>query len=197
MQILKVGDCQKAACEDCKAFVTATFQLKDVPFSDGSGVAKNVLVGVCEGCDSVVLLPHQSTPAVKRQYEVQRKALESRVPAHMIDILNLVSYELSGSTEFVPNLVKFYLHSLSNNDICPLGIADYLQTDLAKGKAQKRISVKGRLVSEQVSQLKALTNIKSTTDLIKGIVLKINDDLLVNKNEQTIKQLKSIVAAMA
>ncbi len=197
MQILKVGDSQKAACEHCQSFQTAILQLKDVPFSDGNGLAKNVLVGVCEGCGQVILMPHQSTPSVKKQYEVQRKALESRVPAHMIDILNLVSFELSGGTEFVPNLVKFYLHSLSNNSICSSGIAAYLQSELAQGKAQKRLSLKGRQVSEQMAQLKAMTNIKSTTDLLKGIVLKIHDDLLVNRDENTIKQLKSIVAATA
>lgn len=197
MQILKVGDSQKAACEHCRSFKTATFMLKDVPFSDGSGLAKNVLAGVCEGCGQVILLPHQSTPAVKQQFEAQRKALESRVPAHMIDILNLASFELGGGTEFVPSLVRFYLHSLSTNDMSSEGIGDYLQTDLAKGKAQKRLSLKGRQVSEQMDQLKAATNIKSTTDLLKGIVLKIHDDLLVKQDPQTIKQLKSIVAVTA
>lgn len=197
MNILKVGDGQKGACQHCRSFQNMTFELKDVPFSDGSGVVKNVLVGVCDVCAQVGLLPHQSTPLVQKQLEVQRKALESRVPAHMIDILNLASVELGGGTDFVPSLVKFYLYSLSRSHICPLGIADYLQTDLAKGKAQKRLSLKGRQVTDNVSQLKVLTQISSTTDLLKGIVLKINDDVLVNKNEQTIRQLKGIVAAMA
>ncbi len=87
MKIIKVGDTKKAACNSCKSFEKITFKLRDTPFSDGSGIVKNVLVGVCNRCDSVAVLPHQSTPAVKRQLEVQRKALESRVPAHMIDML--------------------------------------------------------------------------------------------------------------
>ncbi len=91
MKILKAGDIKKAACNHCKAFEDVTFKLRDTPFSDGSGIVKNVLVGVCNRCDSVAVLPHQSVPAVKRQLEAQRRTLESRVPAHMIDILNLVS----------------------------------------------------------------------------------------------------------
>ncbi|GAA6170731.1 hypothetical protein NBRC116592_04010 [Colwellia sp. KU-HH00111] len=64
MKILKVGDSQKAACEKCQSFVNATFKLRDVTLSD-SGKVKNTLVGVCDKCDkcdSVILIPHQSTP---------------------------------------------------------------------------------------------------------------------------------------
>jgi len=195
MKILKVGDTQKAACNHCKRFENVTYKLRTVPFSDGKGVVKNVLVGVCDCCNSVAVLPHQSTPAVRKQLEVRRKSLESRVPAHMVDILNLASVELSGGTDFVPGLIKFYIHALSNNDISPRGISKYLASDLATGKSQKRISLKGRHVAEELSHLKEITKIESTTDLIKGVVLKINDDVLVNKKSKTIRALKIIVAA--
>lgn len=197
MKILKVGDVQKAACNNCKSFQNVTFRLRDVPFSNASGIVKNVLVGVCDSCDSVVVLPHQSTPLVKKQLEVQRKATESRVPAHIIDILNLVCVELNGGPEFVPNLMKFYIHSLANKEISSQGMSKYLNSELAKGKAQKRISIKGRFVAEELNHLKTITNIKSTTELIKSIVLRINDDVLVKKKKGPIKQLKNIMAAMA
>lgn len=195
MKIVKVGDTQKAACHQCRRFEDVTYKLRDVPFSDGKGVVKNVLVGVCDCCDSVAVLPHQSTPVVRKQLQTQRRALESRVPAHMVDILNLASVEISGGTEFVPSLMKFYIHSLSTNDISPRGLSKYLGSELARGKSQKRISIKGRLVAKDFGQLKRITKINSTTDLIKGVVLKINDDVLVNKKLKTIKVLKNIVAA--
>ena len=197
MKIIKVGDKQKASCNECKSFQNVTFQLRDVPFSDGSGIVKNVLVGICDSCDSVAVLPHQSTPLVKHQLEIQRKATESRVPAHMVDILNLACVELDSGTEFVPSLIKYYIHSLSSNELSPSGISEYLKSELATGKAQKRISIKGRFVADELSHLKELTKIKSTTDLIKSIVLRINDDILVKKKKDTIKKLKSIVAATA
>ena len=195
MKIVKVGDTQKAACHQCRRFENVTYKLRNVPFSDGAGVVKNVLVGVCDCCDSVAVLPHQSTPAVKKQLETQRRSLESRVPAHMVDILNLASVEISGGTEFVPGLIKFFIHSMSTNDISPRGISKYLNSDLAMGKSQKRISIKGRLVAKEFGRLKKITNIDSTTDLLKSVVLKINDDVLVNKKSKTIRALKNIVAA--
>ncbi len=195
MKIVKVGDSQKAACHQCRRFENVTYKLRDVPFSDGDGVVKNVLVGVCDCCDSVAVLPHQSTPVVRKQLETQRRSLESRVPAHMVDILNLASVEISGSIDFVPGLIKFYIHSMSTNDISPRGISKYLSSDLAGGKSQKRISIKGRLVAKEFARLKKITKIDSTTDLLKGVVLKINDDVLVNKKSKTIRALKNIVAA--
>jgi len=195
MNILKVGDTKKAACNKCESFETIRFELRDVPFSDASGVVKNVLVGVCSKCDSVAVLPHQSMPVVKKQLEVQRKALESRVPAHIIDILNLASYELSGNTDFVPNLMKYYIHALAESSISMKGFSKYLSSDLFKGKAQKRLSIKGRMVMDDVNVLKEITHIEKTSDLLKGIVLKINDDVLVKKNYKTIHELKNIVSA--
>ena len=194
MKILKVGDTKKAICTQCQSLQKVIFQLRDVPFSDNSGVVKNVLAGICDNCDSVAVLPHQSTPAVKRQLVVQRKSLESRVPAHMIDILNLASDTLGGGTEFAPSIMKFYIHSLANNDISAKDISNYLETDLAKGKAQKRISIKGRYLSEELSHLKEITQIKTTSSLIKSIILKINDDLLVHKKKYPITQLKNLLA---
>ncbi len=197
MKILKVGDTQKAVCNTCESFQNVTFGLRDTPFSDGSGIVKNVLVGVCDTCDSVAVLPHQSTPAVKKQLEKQRKSLESRVPAHMIDILNLVSDKLGGGTEFVPNIMKYYIHALSNNEISSNNISRYLHSDLAKGVAQKRISLKGRHLEEELILLKKLIEVESTTDLLKIVVLKINDDVLVNERPKPIGELKNIMAATA
>ncbi|PHS20613.1 MAG: hypothetical protein COA86_01310 [Kangiella sp.] len=195
MKILKVGDTKKVACNTCKSFQGVTFQLRDTPFNDGSGIVKNVLVGVCNACDSVVVLPHQSTPAIKKQLEKQRKSLESRVPAHMIDILNLASDKLGGGTEFVPNIMKYYIHALSNNEISSNNISRFLKSDLATGVAQKRISLKGRYLEEEVILLKKIIEVESTTDLLKIVVLKINDDLLVNERQKPIGQLKNIMAA--
>ena len=197
MKILKVGDTKKAACNTCESFQDVTFQLRDTPFNDGSGIVKNVLVGVCDTCDSVIVLPHQSTPAVKKQLEKQRKSLESRVPAHMIDILNLASDKLGGGTEFVPSIMKYYIHALSNNEISSNNISRYLNSDLAKGVAQKRISLKGRHLEEELILLKKLIDIESTTDLLKIVVLKINDDVLVNERPKPMSQLKNIMAATA
>lgn len=197
MKIFKVGESQKAACEKCQSFENATFQLRDVPFSDGTGIVKKVLVGICDKCDSVIVLPHQSTPAVKKQYEAKRKPVEGRLPAHLIDILNLATLEIGASTDFVPSLMKYYVHSLVTNEKAAKNIARYLKSDLATGKAEKRLSLKGRQIYDELDHLKVLTHIENTTDLLKSIILKINDDVLIKKKPKPIENLKNIMAAVA
>jgi len=197
MKILKEGDTKKVACDTCGSFQNATFQLRDVPFSDGEGLVKNVLVGVCDACDSVAVVPHQSTPVIKKQLDKQRKALEGRVPSHLVDILNLASDQLGAATDFVPSLIKFYIHALSKNEISSSNLSSLLKSDLAQGKATKRISLKGRYILEEAELVKASAHISSTTELLKSVVLKINDDILVHKRPKRIKALESLVAATA
>ncbi len=195
MNILKVGDQEKAACVKCSEFVTVTYQLRDVPFSDGIGLVNNVLVGVCKQCDAVCVLPQQSTPAVKRALEKQRKPIESRVPAHMVDILNLASAEVGCGTDFVPYLVKYYVHAMASRKMSASQLPQFLTSELAKGKAEKRLSLKGQHIVEEVGVLKSLTHIKSTSDLIRGVILKINDDIVQNKRQKPLNELKGIAAA--
>jgi hypothetical protein len=64
MKILQVGDHGKGYCLDCRDLVTITFMLRDVPFRDGIGTAKGILVGVCDRCDTAIALPAQCTSAI-------------------------------------------------------------------------------------------------------------------------------------
>lgn len=196
MKIFKVGDSQRAICEYCRSIQTATFKLRDVPLSDGSGVVKKVLVGVCDECDQVCLLPHQSTPAVQKHLEAQRKAVESRLPAHMLDILSLAAFELGGSSDFVPSLMKYYIHKLASDPASASRLPALLESDLAKGTAEKRLSLKGRQIADDISRLKAAANIANTTDLVKSVILLINEDVLMERQPRSIQGLKDVFAAV-
>jgi len=197
MKIYKVGDEKTAECAVCQSFQTVVFQLRDVPFSDGTGVVKNVVAGVCKTCGSVAVIPFQSVPAIKRQLESQRRAVESRVPAHMIDILNLASARLGAAPDFVPLLVKYYIHQLAVNPSAAVQLLPLLTSELATGLANKRLSLKGREIHNDISELKSLSNIANTTELLKGVVLAINNDILVNPDTHRIALLKSFVATVA
>lgn len=195
MRIFRVGDTQKAICHSCKGIQDAIFGLRDVPLSDGGGLVKNVLVGICPICDDVILLPHQSTPLVKQHLDTRRKAIETRVPAHMVDILNVVSVSLGVGTDFAPTLLKFYLHQLSSDLSSTSQLAIYLQSELAKGKSQKRISIKGQQVADDLQNVKIGSSLISTSDVLRAIVLKINDDVLQHPKPDIIALLKNVAKA--
>lgn len=197
MKIFKVGDSKQAICEHCGSIRNATFRLRDVPLSDGSGVVKKVLVGVCDHCNEVCLLPHQSTPAVKAQLDAQRKAVESRLPAHILDILNLAAFELGGTTDFAPNLMKYYIHRLASDPVKARRLSSLLQSELAQGKAEKRLSLKGRQIKADVEKLKTTVQLEKTADLVKSVILLINEDVLINRQPAHLKELRGIFAAVA
>lgn len=197
MIIVKVGDEERAECGVCEAFRTVSYQLRDVPFDDGSGVVKNVIAGVCKTCDSVAVIPFQSVPAIKKQLQIQRKAVESRVPAHMIDLLNMASAELGASPDFVPLLLKYYIYHLASSPEAAMRVVTMLTSELATGMANKRLSLKGREIGNDIEKLKSLSHIDNTTELLKGVVLTIHNDLLVNPDAQRIALLKSFVATVA
>ena len=197
MKFIKVGDTSRAVCGHCKSLVNTTFKLRDVPFSDGRGVAKKITSGVCDQCDTVVTVPHQSVPSIKEQYEAKRKPVEVRLPAHLIDVLNVATDQLGAEPDFVPNLIKYYIHLLATDKTSGSEIARFLKTELASGKSNKRLSLKGRNISDELEQLKVLSHIKSTTDVLKSVILKINEDLIVQKSAKPIKQLQGIMAAVA
>ena len=92
-------------------------------------------------------------------------------------------------------LMKYYLHALAVNELSSGRLARYLTSDLASGKSQKRISLKGRRVSEDIEKVKELTDLSSTSDIVKSVILKINDDILQNKSKKPIKALEGIAAA--
>lgn len=66
MKTVKAGDNSKAICHKCESVVDTTFMKRDVALSDNSAMVENVLVAVCNSCDSVVALPQQSSKHVNK-----------------------------------------------------------------------------------------------------------------------------------
>lgn len=56
----KAGETSKAIRETCSAVAPTTFHYRDAPFGDGAGISRNILVAVCDHCDTIVSVPAQS-----------------------------------------------------------------------------------------------------------------------------------------
>jgi len=62
----KEGDkLERAECDNCGKFTPVTFKYRDVPFEGNIGVVEDILVGVCDECDQVIVVPSQSSPKIK------------------------------------------------------------------------------------------------------------------------------------
>ena len=129
-RILRDGDKGRAICEDCRARVTTTYRRRDVPMSDGSGLVRNVLVGVCDTCDTIVSLPQQSVPMVKAVVKRKRTSVEARVPVHVRDMLAMVSDAMGHGPGFDQHIVRFYISEWAEKGVRVNAIAPtYINTD--------------------------------------------------------------------
>lgn len=61
------GTKSTAICYKCKSWVSTTYKVRDVPLSDHPEVVvKDIVVGVCDICDSVVTTPPSATPKIRQ-----------------------------------------------------------------------------------------------------------------------------------
>lgn len=49
-----------AICPNCCEIVSTTYWYRDIPLCDGRGIARNLLVSVCDRCQMIVAIPAQS-----------------------------------------------------------------------------------------------------------------------------------------
>ncbi|MEJ4044692.1 hypothetical protein [Erwinia sp. SLM-02] len=197
MKIVKEGDTRSVLCHHCGKS-TATYLLRDVDFSDRSGSVKNILAAVCNGCQQVVSVPAQCTPQIKQAFDQSRQPLEVRVPAHFLDILNVATQKIddSLSEEFSKTLILYYLHALASGRYTQDELKSLLSSELAQAKASKRLSMK--ISQRQMAELTALMqqqNLSKISDVVKAVILKINQDLVQGKNLSGLAELRNVAAA--
>lgn len=196
MIFIKEGEKGKALCENC-GLTTTTYKLTNLNFNDNSGTVKDLLAGVCDTCNHVVTIPAQSTSQIKLEYNKVRKAIELRVPAHYIDILSFACTKIDSNLDegFFKILILFYINYLNKNTINDYEFKRLLNSNIAKAKASKRISIK---ISEksyiEFNKLFSKSGLKNKSDMIRSIILKINEDIIQAKKPKHIEELKTLAS---
>jgi hypothetical protein len=202
MKLYRAGEKSKAICDRCRGVVDATFQYRDVPFSDGKGVVKNILALVCDTCGEVVATPAQSTPAIKAARETAVKSVEVSLPASFIEALDLAAFRIDpeATTEFRKRLLAYYIHRAAETDQSSEHFQDKFRKSAQRfdGKAPKRrlsLKVTPRLIGEIDRMVEKSKLTKS--DLIRSLVMQIDEDILQPKSPQNMKELRRLAAVAA
>ncbi|MBU3845373.1 MAG: hypothetical protein H9855_00055 [Candidatus Acinetobacter avistercoris] len=193
MKLYREADKIKTGCEHCKAKVDVTMTLCDMPFKHADGVAKDVLVGICDICGNIVVTPHQSTIKIGRDLKNIKKSIELRVPAHYIDILNLASNKVDVDLDesFNKHLILFYINLLNSTRYEDGDLFSLFENEDHNVKLSKRLSFKAndKLVFD-IELLVKRYNFENKSDLLKAIILKINHDIVQSNNIERINELK-------
>ena len=204
MKIFQEGDKSKAVCDHCAALVGTTFMRRDVPFSDGSGTVKNVLVGVCDACGRTVSIPAQSTPAISKARKEVAESIEANLPAIYLDLLDYAVHTIDkhASTDFRRVLLTYFVHkaALEARAASKLksahakAIARFPET---RGLPRRRLSMKIPFrVGTEVRKLGESTGL-NTTELIKSVISRIHADVLEQPKPGLIKELRALSAISA
>lgn len=198
MKLLQTGDKSKAICYDCKALVTTTYQRRDVPFSDGVGIVKDFLAGVCDLCDRVVSTPAQSTPAIKASRDKAMVPVEAQLPAIYMDALDLACYRVdsSVSSDFRKRLLMYYVSKSSKSAAWSARLVAALKKktefEVLAETARKRLSIKvTQAMADEIAVLMKTTSLNKT-DLMKSIVLQINEDIIKPKVPRYFEELQTL-----
>jgi len=199
MKLLRAGDKGQGICDHCKGIVEATFQYRDVPFSDGKGVVKDILALVCDTCGEVIATPAQSTPAIRTARETATKPIEVSLPAPFIETLDLAAFRIDpqATTEFRKRLLAYYIHRAAETDHPPEQFADRIARNAGRfdGSAPKRrlsLKVTPRL-NDEINKITKRSNL-TKSDLIKSLVMQIDLEILQPKSPANLGELRRLAA---
>ncbi|MEY4512242.1 MAG: hypothetical protein RLZZ450_4364 [Pseudomonadota bacterium] len=192
MKLYKAGDKSKALCPQCEQLRRTTFAERDVPFSSGTGLVSDVLVGVCDTCDTVVSIPQQSVPRIKDVVRQARRSVEVRVPRQLLDALGLACHELGFGADSSPVVFRYYLKRIAGRSKLRARLASLAASEEAAGHASARFSAK--LNDSMYALLQDIEQSGITqSDLVKAMLVLIKQDVLDEKRADVRRDLQSVM----
>lgn len=197
MKIHIEGEKSKGLCQVCKKLVPTTFKVSSVPFSSGKGRV-SLLASRCDVCDHVVSIPHQSSPRIKEALNNKKHSIEVRLPIHLLDILILASNEFEPSSPDVlkDSLIRYFIALADEDKIISKSLKKLSESEFAKGSGY-RLSLKvSPAIFERFTHLMKHTGLNKT-QLLKGIILKINEDILQKPQKKIMDDLEKVMLASA
>lgn len=199
MKLFQEGETSRGFCEKCSKIVQTFFVRSDMTFSDGKGVARNILVAKCAYCESVIAIPAQSTPAIREARAREVVSLEASLPAIYVDVLDLAAFKISpvANTEFRRPLLSYFFHQYAHKSRSAGQLKRaYLKClDIfpeKRGGSKRRISLKvSSVVADDLNWLLNATEL-SKTELIKSVVFEIHQSVLERPKQNYISDLRAI-----
>ncbi len=197
MKIIQEGDTGVALAPEVGR-VPVVYTYRDLTLDSGT-IVKNVLVGVHEDSDQVLVIPAQSSPRIKEAREASKEeVLEARVPRELEDILALLAehYRVTPK-KFTPAIIRYYLHSATLSPPLARRLDKLSRARLAQGKRAGRIRVRCEAsLSAQVAQLAAAFKQANQSDLLRGAIIAAKQDVLDNRAKKRSQQLEAVAAAV-
>lgn len=202
MEIFKEKDKSRAICSHCKKQVTTTFQVRTSSIKDGGASYKvpDILVGVCDVCDSVVSVPQQSFAAVAEvRKKAEKETMDFRVPRHLLDVLNnsILVLGVETSSDLRSQLLRLYMASMSENPKQSEKLKRNLKSELLQGtfKRSNRLSMKvNSQLETRFAEIRKVSGMNKT-EVIDSLIVEVKHDILDKKNPTRFDEIKRALLA--
>lgn len=178
--------------------VPVTYRYQDLRLDSGL-VVPNVLVGVHEDSDQVLVIPAQSAARIKEGREAAKEeVLEARLPRELEDVLALLAERYHVNTRrFSPALIRFYLHSATEQPPLARRLSRLARMPLAQGRQAARIKVRCELrLMVGLERLAGSLTSVSVSDLVRGAIVAAKEDVLDGRAHRRTAQLEAVAAAV-
>jgi hypothetical protein len=198
MRIYTEGEASKGLCEVCKKLVPTTFKVSSVKLSSKKGRVDGILVAKCDYCNHTVSIPQQSSPRIKEVLNTKKYSIEVRLPIHLLDILILATdqFEMGSPEQLKDSIVRYYIALADKDKAISKQIKKFSESDFAKGSGY-RLSLKvNQAVYECFHHLMEQTKLNKT-QLLKGLILQINEDILQKPQKKIMNDLEKVMFASA
>jgi hypothetical protein len=192
MYLVKEGDQSEAICRHCKTLVTTHFKVRTYRLVDREIDIPGMLVGVCDECDSTVMLPAQSSPRIGEALQQRKEeTLEARIPTHLEDVIHLMARTFEAPIQtFRPSVLRFYLRELAGDAEFAERVHMLARSDLARAPGRARISLRvpEPLLAEARERARRM-GIETDAQMLRGILLAAKEDVLDGGNPERILRL--------
>jgi hypothetical protein len=197
VKIIQEGETGLALAPE-RGRVPVVYRYRDITLDSGATV-RHVLVGVDEESDEVLVIPSQSTPRIKEAREAAKEeVLEARVPRELEDVLALVADRYGVSPKkFSPALIRYYLHAAAIHPPLARRLDRLSRVPLARGRRSARIRVRCEAsLSREVALMAAGFADASQSDLVRGAIVAVKEDVLDNRAKRRVEELEAVAAAV-
>lgn len=202
------GDKSRAICPHCSKVVSTTFLYRDVPFDDGSGTVKGILAAVCDNCHSVVAIPAQSTPAIRRSREAAEIPMEVILSAPEVEILDAAAFQIDpqATSRFRKSIFTYYVGRLERDpkqlEAARRDLEKWVLVSKQRRSSRqtiipnRRLSFKLAPRTEQKIEFVLRKTGWNRTSLMRGVLMMVEREVLEKKSRRRLQELEEIAAAV-
>ncbi len=199
MKILREGERGIGLATDDRGWVPVTYRYRSVRLEATGIDVPNVLVGVDDENDEILVIPSQSTPRLKvAREQVKEETIQVKVPHELDDVLVVIADRFKANPKkFTPALLRYYLSEASESRRLCGRLVKLAGRPIARGKTGARLSFRSSLAfRNRVKKASSFVAGANLSVLTRGAILAAKEDLIDGKSKSRTDRFEALAKAL-